>query len=124
MAWVVDTISDKSKETIITAIAVSAEAAATIVDASTLLGNAGAGTEVLDIAAISWNGSAAITLEFDATSNDPAMVLTGSGEIGWSDGIPMVRTNPKGSGYTGDIVATAAGSAIISVKLRKREGYS
>ena len=70
MAWLLNTISDTSNEVVVSCTAASAEGAATVVDASSLLGNAGAGTEVLDIAAISWCSNGALTLEFDATQTD------------------------------------------------------
>ena len=52
MAWLVNTISDTSNEVIVSCAAASGESAATVVDASSLLGNGGAGTEVLDIACL------------------------------------------------------------------------
>ena len=124
MAWLLNTISDTSNEVVVSCTAASAEGAATVVDASSLLGNAGAGTEVLDIAAISWCSNGALTLEFDATTDDKAMVLTGNGKMGGTDGFGVLRKNPKSSGYTGDILATSAGSAFFIMKLRKSEGYS
>ena len=124
MAWLVNTISDTSNEVIVSCAAASGESAATVVDASGLLGNGGAGTEVLDIAAISWCSNGALTIEFDASSDDTAMVLTGNGKMGGSDGFGLLRKNPKTTGYTGDIRATSAGSAFFIMKLRKAEGYS
>ena len=93
MAGLVNTISDTSKEVIVSCTAASGESAATVVDASSLLGNAGAGTEVLDIAAISWCSNGALTIEFDASSDDTAMVLTGNGKMGGSDGFGLLRKN-------------------------------
>ena len=61
---------------------------------------------------------------FDATTDDKAMVLTGNGKMGGTDGFGVLRKNPKSSGYTGDILATSAGSAFFIMKLRKSEGYS
>ena len=124
MAWLLDTISDTSKEVIVSCTAASGESAATVVDASSLLGNAGAGTEVLDIAAISWCSNGALTIQFDADSDDTAMVLTGNGKMGGTDGFGILRKNPKTTGYNGDIRATSAGSAFFIMKLRKAEGYS
>ena len=96
-----------------------------VIDASALRGHSSNPT--LDISAIKWNTTAAtsdVAIEFDASTDDHAISLHGSGEYGYHGKQPNI-TNPESSGVTGDIVITNAsavtGTFIIEVK--KTKGY-
>ncbi len=96
-----------------------------VIDASALRGHSSNPT--LDISAIKWNTTAAtsdVAIEFDASTDDHAISLHGSGEYGYHGKQPNI-TNPESSGVTGDIVITnssaVTGTFIIEVK--KTKGY-
>jgi len=95
------------------------------VDASALRGHESNPT--LDISAIKWNTTSLtsdVAIEFDASTDDHAISLHGSGEYGYHGKQPNI-TNPESSGVTGDIVITnssaVTGTFIIEVK--KTKGY-
>jgi len=99
--------------------------AVSVVDASALRGHSSNPT--LDIKSIKWNTTAAtsdLAFLFDATSDDHAISVHGSGEYGYHGKQPMI-TNPESSGVTGDIKVTNAsavtGTFILEVK--KTKGY-
>ena len=96
-----------------------------VIDASALRGHSSNPT--LDISAIKWNTTALtsdVAIEFDASTDDHAISLHGSGEDGYHGKQPNI-TNPESSGVTGDIVITnssaVTGTFIIEVK--KTKGY-
>jgi len=100
--------------------------AVSVVDASALRGHSSNPT--LDIKSIKWNTTAAtsdLAFLFDATSDDHAISVHGSGEYGYHGKQPMI-TNPESSGVTGDIKVTNAsavtGTFILEVK--KTKGYT
>jgi hypothetical protein len=95
------------------------------IDASTLKGHSSNPT--LDIRSIKWNTTAVnsdISILFDATSNDHAISLHGSGEYGFHGKQPMI-TNPESSGVTGDILITnsSAATGTIIIEVQKSKGY-
>ena len=99
--------------------------AVSVVDASALRGHSSNPT--LDIKSIKWNTTAAtsdLAFLFDATSDDHAISVHGSGEYGYHGKQPMI-TNPEATGVTGDILITNAsavtGTFILEVK--KTKGY-
>tara|TARA_Y100000356_G_C11235400_1_gene277497 strand:- start:28 stop:432 length:405 start_codon:yes stop_codon:yes gene_type:complete len=96
-----------------------------VIDASALRGHSSNPT--LDISAIKWNTTSLtsdVAIEFDASTDDHAISLHGSGEYGYHGKQPNI-TNPESSGVTGDIVITnssaVTGTFIIEVK--KTKGY-
>ena len=96
------------------------------IDASTLKGHSSNPT--LDIRSIKWNTTAAtsdIQILFDASSNDHAISLHGSGEYGFHGKQPMI-TNPESSGVTGDILITnsSAATGTIIIEVQKSKGYT
>ena len=100
--------------------------AVTVVDASALRGHSSNPT--LHIRSIKWNTTAAtsdVAFLFDATSDDHAISVHGSGEFGFHGKQPLI-TNPESSGVTGDIKITNAsavtGTFIIEVV--KAKGYN
>ena len=100
--------------------------ALTVVDASSLRGHSSNPT--LHIRSIKWNTTAAtsdVAFLFDASSDDHAISVHGSGEFGFHGKQPLI-TNPESSGVTGDIKITNAsavtGTFIIEVV--KAKGYN
>tara|TARA_A100001015_G_scaffold279043_1_gene339830 strand:- start:1112 stop:1516 length:405 start_codon:yes stop_codon:yes gene_type:complete len=100
--------------------------AVTVVDASALRGHSSNPT--LHIRSIKWNTTAAtsdVAFLFDASSDDHAISVHGSGEFGFHGKQPLI-TNPESSGVTGDIKITNAsavtGTFIIEVV--KAKGYN
>jgi len=61
---------------------------------------------------------------FDASSNDHAISLHGSGDYGYHGKQPLI-TNPESSGVTGDILINngAAATGTIIIEVTKSKGY-
>ena len=81
------------------------------VDISTLTGPdgvAGTAPDSFAIEYVSWaiQGFSSVRIEFDATTDDEGLVLTGVGERVFDP--PLA--DPKSTGYTGDIFLTTAGA--------------
>ena len=101
-------------------------AAVVCVDASALRGHSSNPT--LHIRSIKWNTTAAtsdITLLFDATSDDHAISLHGTGEYGFHGKQPLI-TNPESASVTGDILITnaAAATGTVIIEVTKSKGYT
>lgn len=93
------------------------ESAVIKVDKSTLLASDGAEPASLDIASARWciQGFTRVTLLWDHTTDDTALVLTGSGYDDfvngpYSDRTPKGLADPRSSGQTGDILLTTTGA--------------
>ena len=100
--------------------------AVTVVDASSLRGHSSNPT--LHIRSIKWNTTAAtsdVSFLFDATSNDHAISVHGSGEFGFHGKQPLI-TNPESSGVTGDIKITnsSAVTGTFIIEVVKAKGYN
>ena len=99
--------------------------AVTVVDASSLRGHSSNPT--LHIRSIKWNTTAAtsdVAFLFDASSDDHAISVHGSGEFGFHGKQPLI-TNPEATGVTGDILVTN-GSAVTGtfvIEVTKAKGY-
>tara|TARA_B100000963_G_scaffold340310_1_gene338847 strand:+ start:238 stop:642 length:405 start_codon:yes stop_codon:yes gene_type:complete len=96
------------------------------VDASSLRGHSSNPT--LHIKSIKWNTTAAtsdIQFLFDASSNDHAISIHGSGEYGFHGKQPLI-TNPESTGVTGDILINnaAAATGTIIIEVTKSKGYT
>ena len=80
------------------------------IDVSTLTGPKGAPVNYLVIEKASWNiqGFSSVQLEFDASTDDEALILSGVGERTWPGGFK----DPKSSGTTGDLLLTTYGAAL------------
>ena len=96
------------------------------VDASALRGHSSNPT--LHIKSIKWNTTAAtsdIQFLFDASSNDHAISIHGSGEYGFHGKQPLI-TNPESTGVTGDILINnaAAATGTIIIEVTKSKGYT
>ena len=100
--------------------------AVTVVDASALRGHSSNPT--LHIRSIKWNTTAAtsdVAFLFDASSDDHAISVHGSGEFGFHGKQPLI-TNPESTGVTGDILITN-GSAVTGtfiIEVTKAKGYN
>ena len=95
------------------------------VDASDLRGHDSNPT--LHIRSIKWNTTAAtsdVSFSFDATSNDHAISVHGSGEYGYHGKQPLI-TNPESTGVTGDILITnsSAVTGTFVIEVTKSKGY-
>ena len=100
--------------------------AVTVVDASALRGHSSNPT--LHIRSIKWNTTAAtsdVAFLFDASSDDHAISVHGSGEFGFHGKQPLI-TNPESSGVSGDILLTNGSASVgtIWLKLRKVSGFN
>lgn len=117
------TLSDKDFETVVKVTTTGTNSAASIVDASTL---SGAATDPrLSIVSCQWSVGSQTDILFDATTDDVALSLNGSGgyNIG-AVGFPSIP-NPESSGVTGDIKLTNGSASVgtVIIKLRKVSGY-
>ena len=100
--------------------------AVTVVDASSLRGHSSNPT--LHIRSIKWNTTAAtsdVAFLFDASSDDHAISVHGSGEFGFH-GKQRLITNPESSGVTGDIKITnsSAVTGTFIIEVVKAKGYN
>ena len=96
------------------------------IDASALRGHSSNPT--LHIKSIKWNTTAVtsdIQFLFDASSNDHAISIHGSGEYGFHGKQPLI-TNPESTGVTGDILINnaAAATGTIIIEVTKSKGYT
>ena len=102
--------------------------------ASFLINLASAGSETIDVGALAnatngtdarvniidveWTGSAAITIDWDAGTDERALTLSGNGA--WKEIILPYSTAVDA---TGDIIVTAAGTATVILTVRKVAGF-
>ena len=101
-------------------------AAVVCVDASALRGHSSNPT--LHIRSIKWNTTAAtsnLKFLFDASSNEHAITVHGSGEYGFHGKQPLIK-NGEASGVTGDILITnaAAATGTVIIEVTKAKGYT
>ena len=103
--------------------------------ASFLINLASAGSETIDVGALAnatngtdarvniidveWTGSAAITIDWDAGTDERALTLSGNGA--WKEIILPYSTAVDA---TGDIIVTAAGTATVILTVRKVAGFN
>ena len=101
-------------------------AAVVCVDASSLRGHSSNPT--LHIRSVKWNTTAAtsnLKFLFDASSNEHAITVHGSGEYGFHGKQPLIK-NGEASGVTGDILITNAAAATGTdiIEVTKSKGYT
>ena len=101
-------------------------AAVVCVDASSLRGHSSNPT--LHIRSIKWNTTAAtsnLKFLFDATTDEHAITVHGSGEYGFHGKQPLIK-NGEASGVTGDILITnaAAATGTVIIEVTKSKGYT
>ena len=113
MAVVLHEIIDSDFEYFLKVTTTGTNSAASIFDASDA---EGAATDPrVSITGIAWSVAAQTDILWDATSNIVALSLSGSGKVGFADGVPSIPNN-AGSGVTGDVLVTngtSVGTLII-----------
>ena len=123
MAVVLQTLVDSDFEHVVKVTTSGTTSATSIVDASAL---AGAATDPrLSIAGMKWSCDKDVPTQilWDATSNVVALSLSGSGKVGFADGVPAIPNN-AGSGITGDVLITNGSSVgTIWVRFKKVSGW-
>ena len=122
MAVVLHEIVDSDFEYVLKATTTGTNSAASLVDASAA---EGAATDPrASIVGCAWSVGSQTDILFDASSNVVALSLSGSGKVGFGDGVPSIPNN-AGTGVTGDILLTNASASVgtIWLKLRKTSGY-
>ena len=121
MAVVLHEIIDSDFEYFLKATTTGTNSAASIFDASDA---EGAATDPrVSITGIAWSVAAQTDILWDATSNVVALSLSGSGKVGFADGVPSIPNN-AGSGITGDVLITNGTSVgTIWIKFKKVSGW-
>ena len=121
MAVVLHEIIDSDFEYFLKATTTGTNSAASIFDASAA---EGAATDPrVSITGIAWSVAAQTDILWDATSNVVALSLSGSGKVGFGDGVPSIPNN-AGTGITGDVLITNGTSVgTIWVKFKKVSGW-
>ena len=121
MAVVLHEIIDSDFEYFLKATTTGTNSAASIFDASAA---EGASTNPrVSITGIAWSVAAQTDILWDATSNVVALSLSGSGKVGFGDGVPSIPNN-AGTGITGDVLITNGTSVgTIWVKFKKVSGW-
>ena len=121
MAVVLHEIIDSDFEYFLKATTTGTNSAASIFDASDA---EGAATDPrVSITGIAWSLAAQTDIIWDATTNVVALSLSGSGKVGFADGVPSIPNN-AGSGVTGDVLITNGTSVgTIWVRFKKVSGW-
>ena len=121
MAVVLHEIIDSDFEYFLKATTTGTNSAASLLDVSAA---EGASTNPrVSITGVAWSVAAQTDILWDATSNIVALSLSGSGKIGFADGMPSIPNN-AGSGITGDVLITNGTSVgTILIKFKKVSGW-
>ena len=118
MAVVLHEIVDSDFDYVLKATTTGTNSAASLVDVSAA---EGAATDPrLSIVGIAWSVAAQTDILWDATSNVVALSLSGSGKIGFGDGVPSIP-NTNASGVTGDVQLTNGSASVGTIWLRMRK---
>ena len=121
MAVVLQEIIDSDFEYFVKITTTGTNSSASIFDASDA---EGAATDPRTaITGVAWSVAAQTDILWDATSNVVALSLSGSGKVGFGDGVPSIPNN-GGGGVTGDVLITNGTSVgTIWLKMRKISGW-
>ena len=121
MAVALQEIIDSDFEYFLKVTTTGTNSAASILDVSAA---EGAATDPrVSITGVAWSVAAQTDIIWDATSNVVALSLSGSGKIGFGDGMPSIPNN-AGSGVTGDVLITNGTSVgTILIKFKKVSGW-
>ena len=121
MAVVLHEIIDSDFEYFLKATTTGTNSAASLLDVSDA---EGASTNPrVSITGVAWSVAAQTDILWDATSNVVALSLSGSGKIGFADGMPAIPNN-AGTGITGDVLITNGTSVgTILIKFKKVSGW-
>jgi len=121
MAVVLHEIIDSDFEYFLKATTTGTNSAASILDVSAAEG--AATNPRVSITGVAWSVAAQTDILWDATSNIVALSLSGSGKMGFADGMPSIPNN-AGSGITGDVLVTNGTSVgTILIKFKKVTGW-
>ena len=121
MAVALQEIIDSDFEYFLKVTTTGTNSAASILDVSAA---EGASTDPrVSITGVAWSVAAQTDILWDATSNVVALSLSGSGKVGFGDGVPSIPNN-GGGGVTGDVLITNGTSVgTIWLKMRKVSGW-
>ena len=121
MAVVLQEIVDSDFEYFVKITTTGTNSSASIFDASDA---EGASTDPrTSITGVAWSVAAQTDILWDATSNVVALSLSGSGKIGFGDGMPSIPNNAV-TGITGDVLITNGTSVgTILIKFKKVSGW-
>ena len=121
MAVALQEIIDSDFEYFLKVTTTGTNSAASILDVSAA---EGAATDPrVSITGVAWSVAAQTDILWDATSNVVALSLSGSGKMGFADGMPSIPNN-AGSGVTGDVLITNGTSVgTILIKFKKVSGW-
>ena len=122
MAVVLQEIVDSDFEYFVKITTTGTNSGSSVYDASAA---AGAATDPrTTITGIAWSVSSQTDILWDATSNVVALSLSGSGKVGFGDGVPSIPNN-GGSGVTGDVLVTNSSASVgtIWLRMKKVSGY-
>ena len=121
MAVVLQEIVDSDFEYFVKITTTGTNSSASVFDASDA---EGAATDPrTSITGVAWSVAAQTDILWDATSNIVALSLSGSGKMGFADGMPSIPNN-AGSGITGDVLVTNGTSVgTILIKFKKVSGW-
>ena len=121
MAVVLQEIVDSDFEYFLKATTTGTNSAASILDVSAA---EGAATDPrASITGVAWSVAAQTDILWDATSNVVALSLSGSGKMGFADGMPSIPNNAS-TGITGDVLITNGTSVgTILIKFKKVSGW-
>ena len=121
MAVVLQEIVDSDFEYFLKITTTGTNSAASVFDASAA---EGAATDPrTSITGVAWSVAAQTDILWDATSNVVALSLSGSGKVGFGDGVPSIPNN-GGGGVTGDVLITNGTSVgTILLKMKKISGW-
>ena len=121
MAVVLHEIIDSDFEYFLKATTTGTNSAASILDVSAAEG--AATNPRVSITGVAWSVAAQTDILWDATSNVVALSLSGSGKMGFADGMPSIPNN-AGTGITGDVLITNGTSVgTILIKFKKVSGW-
>ena len=118
MAVVLQEIVDSDFEYFMKITTTGTNSSTAIFDASA---QAGAATDPrTTITGVAWAVSSQTDIEWDATSNVVALSLSGSGKVGFGDGVPSIPNN-AGSGVTGDLAVSNSSASVGTIWLRMKK---
>ena len=121
MAVVLQEIVDSDFEYFVKITTTGTNSSASVFDASDA---EGAATDPrTSITGVAWSVAATTDIEWDATTNVVALSLSGSGKVGFGDGVPSIP-NTNASGVTGDVqISNGTSVGTIWLKMRKITGW-
>ena len=131
MAWTVTTLSDSSEQIGLKCLASAAESRdADAIDVSSYTD--GDDNDILHIEYVEWScpalisgtASGLLTIDYNASSPQKVLELSGSGSMGVNTpGVIAKPANTGAGGFNGDLGLTSTGAATLIICLRKVTGF-